>query len=113
ELLLFAAIAVLAGYSYSFLYFLPRYLLPVAPYLFVAAAGALVGLVRWRAARLAIAAALIVLAVARRADGPRGGTREWSMGYLTVVRTYAETCAYVENELGDVRAAAPWPIVTY
>jgi hypothetical protein len=113
ELLLFASLAVLAGYSYSFLYFLPRYLLPVAPYLCVAAAGALVGLARTHGVRLAVGAAIVALAIHRRADGPRAGTREWSMGYLAVVRTYVATCAFVDSELGAARIAAPWPMAAY
>jgi hypothetical protein len=67
ELLLVALILVASGYSYAFLYFLPRYLLPVAPFFYVAAAGALAASLR--DARLQVAGAAM-LAV----RDPRGRT---------------------------------------
>lgn len=113
ELLLFALIVVCSGYSFSVIYFLPRYLLPVFPYLCVAAAGALVSLFPRPVWHVPIAAALVVL-LATRLPGSEGpGTREWDLGYLDAVRAAAVTAERLERSHADDRIVTTWPLTEY
>ena len=113
ELLLFSLIVVYSGYSFSMIYFLPRYLLPVLPYLCVAAAGALVSLFPRPAWHVPIAAALVVLLATRLAGSEVPGTREWDLGYLDAVRAAAVTAARLEHSHADDRIVTTWPLTEY
>jgi hypothetical protein len=109
-LLLFALIAVCAGYPLCFLYFLPRYLLPVAPYLYIVAAGGLVQLMPRPLMHGAVAAGLLAVMIARLPGTDHTGNREWDMGYRTVVRAYAAAAAYVERAHPAARVVTTWPL---
>jgi len=111
EVLLVALIVVAAGYGFTLLYFLPRYVLPVAPFFFAAGAGALVELLRDRRLRLGAAAAILLMLVRGLEEDPPRGNREWNMGYLDVVRTHREACAFIERELGGHAVQARFPFV--
>ncbi len=113
ELRLFGLIALCSGYSFSALYLLPRYLLPVLPYFFVLAAGALVGLFRRRAVQVAVGAALVALLVARLPGADQPGTREWDLGYLAAVRTYAITAERLARDHSGARILTTWPLSDY
>jgi len=110
ELVLFLLIALCSGYTFTILYFLPRYLLPVAPYFFVLAAGALVTFVpglRWQ---VALGAALVALSIAQLPGRRRAGNHEWDMGYLAAVHTYGATAAWLETHAADARIVTTWPL---
>jgi hypothetical protein len=111
ELRLFLLIAVGSGYAFCFLYFLPRYLLPVAPYFFVLAAGALVELLPERPAHVSIAAGLVAAMIAWLPGSNRPGNREWDMGYLAAVRNYQAASAYLEEQHSGARILTTWPMV--
>jgi hypothetical protein len=110
ELLLVALIVLGAGYGYALLYFLPRYLLPVAPFFFVASAGALVELARSQRVRLTAGVVLIATLLARLEEHPGRGNREHDLGYLRVVRIHREAAGFLERELpgAPVRAGFPF-----
>jgi hypothetical protein len=112
ELLLIALIVLGAGYCYALLYFLPRYLLPVAPFFFIAGAGALVALVRSKPLALAAGALLVGLLVAHLEARPGHGNREWDMGYLRVVRIHQEAAAFLEREFPDASVEAGFPLIS-
>jgi len=113
ELLLFSMILVSSGYSFAFLYYLPRYLLPVAPYFFIVAAGALVHLIRGRRLQLLVGVSALALLSYAVLGNDRVGTREWNMGYLDVVRIHKAMCQYVEAEFPDVPILAAFPLSSY
>jgi hypothetical protein len=113
ELLLFSLIAIGSGYAFCGLYFLPRYLLPVAPYLFVLGAGALVELFPERVVHLPLAAALLAVMIVRLPGSERPGNREWDMGYLQAVRTYQDAAAYLDAHHRGRRIATTWPLEAY
>jgi hypothetical protein len=113
ELMLFLLIALCSGYAFIMLYFLPRYLLPVAPYFYVLAAGALVAFVprpRWQAA---LGAALVALSIAQVPGKAEGGNHEWDMGYLAATRMYQATAVWLETHAPDARIATTWPLSEY
>jgi hypothetical protein len=110
ELILFALIVLGSGYTFSVLYFLPRYILPVAPFLFVLAAGALVALCPRPLLHCTVGAALIAVLVARLAMSDQFGNRELDLGYLAVVKTYTMTAHHLEEEFSHARIATNWPM---
>ena len=108
--LLIALIVLGAGYCYALLYFLPRYVLPVAPFIYLASAGALVALVRSTGWVFAGGALLVGLQVAHIDERPGRGNREWDLGYLRAVAIHREAAAFVERELPDASIAAGFPM---
>jgi hypothetical protein len=53
-----------------------------------------------------------VLLLALRLPGTeRPGNREWDLGYLAAVRTYAATAQYLERDHAGARILAAWPLV--
>ena len=112
EMLLFGLIFVGAGYAFSVLYFLPRYLLLVAPYFFVLAASALVELFPAPRLHRSLGAGLVALMIAWPVITERPGTREWDMGYLAAVHTYQATAAYLEQHCSGARIVATWPLTS-
>lgn len=112
ELLLFLLIAVGSGYAFCFLYFLPRYLLPVAPYFFVLGAGALVELFPAPMAHRTVAAGLLAALLALLPGSPQPGNREWDMGYLAAVRTFQAASAYLQEHHPAARIVTTWPMVS-
>jgi len=113
ELLLVGLIVLSSGYAFSVLYFLPRYLLPVLPYLCVLAAGALVELWPRRSVHVTLAAALVVVLALRLRGTDRPGNREWDLGYLAAVRTYARTAEVLERDYAGARILTTWPLSQY
>jgi hypothetical protein len=113
QLLLFGLIVLCSGYAFTVLYYLPRYLLPVMPYLYVLAAGALLELFPRRAVHGPIAVALLLLSAASLRGVDRPGTREWDLGYLAAVRTYSRTATRLERDYADARIVALAPMSSY
>lgn len=113
ELLLFGLITLCSGYAFSVLYLLPRYLLPVMPYLCVLAAGALVELFPSRAVHVTLGAGMVLLLALRLPGTERPGNREWDLGYLAAVQTYAATAARLERDHSGARILATWPLTVY
>lgn len=85
ELRLFALILALSGWSFSFLYLLPRYLTPVLPLFFVVAAGAVFDLLRRRPLRIAANAALVLVSAFGLVSQPMWGNGETTLRYLSVI----------------------------
>jgi len=110
EVLLLVLLVCAAGYSYALLYFLPRYLLPTAPFLAVLAAGAVVTLLPDRRFQLAAGALLVVWLLTRLEPRVPFGNREMDMGYLRVVAMHREACRFVERELPGRSVRAGFPL---
>jgi 4-amino-4-deoxy-L-arabinose transferase-like glycosyltransferase len=110
ELVLFGLIVLCSGYTFSALYLLPRYLLPVMPYIAVLTAGALVGLFPRAVVQVAIGAALLGVMAVRLPGFDRPGTREWDLGYLAAVRVYAITAQRLTRDHRDARILTGWPL---
>lgn len=109
ELLLFLLIVIFSGYTFSFIYFLPRYLLPVLPFFYMAGAWSLTELIKSKklqtAAGIAIAAALIY----HLSDPVMRGNNEVNMKYLDAVKTHKTMCEYIEEEFPGARVLTVFP----
>ncbi len=110
ELLLPALVLLCSGYSFSVLYFLPRYILPVAPFFFVAAAGAVFELARTSRRALAVGAVPIALALTTLGGRPLEGNGEWNLGHLRVVDGYRLIAQRLEADPPRGRVFAPFPL---
>ena len=111
ELLLFLPMFIFSGYSFSFLYFLPRYLLPALPYFYIMGAWSLVELIKSR--RLQTVMVMIIAAVLIYSLSGSGfhGNSEWNMKYLDVVKMHKTMCEYIENEFPNARVLTVFPHV--
>lgn len=109
ELLLLALVLLGAGYAYAFLYFLPRYILPVAPLFYVVSAGALMALVRGAVPRLIGGTLLVVMLAGRLEEQPPKGNLEWNMGYLRIVRVHQEASGFIEREFSEATVWTEFP----
>lgn len=113
EWLLFLLIFIASGYSFCFIYFLPRYVLPCAPYFFIMTAWALTELVRGARPRLLAVAALFAFLLSKLLWPELMGSGEWNMGYLTMVRMQADACRYVATQFPGARVLTRWPYTVY
>jgi hypothetical protein len=110
EWLLFLFLLMASGYSFAFLYFLPRYVLPWAPFFYLLAAWSLAELIRHERAALLAGSLLVAVSVLALFRPRLVGNGEWNMSYLAVVRAQQEICALVEREYGGVRVLTVWPL---
>jgi Dolichyl-phosphate-mannose-protein mannosyltransferase len=111
EFLLFFLVSGCFVAAFSFLYRLPRYLLPTFPFLCLLAAGSLSSLVRngkWRACISAAVLALFAASLLGSGKYPVNFSED--MQYVDVVRTYKETALYIEKNLAGRTVLAPWPL---
>jgi hypothetical protein len=111
ELLLFLPIFILSGYSFSFLYFLPRYLLPALPYFYVLGAWSLIELIKSK--RLQTVTGTAITAVLIYSLSGSGtvlyGNYEWDMKYLEVVKIHKIMCEYIEEKFPNARVLTTFP----
>jgi 4-amino-4-deoxy-L-arabinose transferase-like glycosyltransferase len=113
EWLLFLLIFLGAGYSYSLLYFLPRYVLACAPYFFILAAWATMELVKSPGSRVVAGAALLAVSACHSLWPRITGNGEGNMGYLAVVAGAKDLCRTVETGFPGARVLARWPYAEY
>ena len=111
ELWLFGLIAFFASVPFAFagMLFLPRYLMPVLPLLFVAAAWMLRQLIEpfaWRAGVASLVLATMSWALFAR---PFEGTAELNMRYLDVVRVHQEMESTIARDFPSSRVLTFWP----
>jgi hypothetical protein len=109
ELGLFFLICVLSGYSFSVLYFLPRYLLPVLPYLYLLGAWSLMELVKPAAWKTPAAVVTVFAMIWSLATQPFAGSAEFNLRYLDVVRLHKDMCEFIASEVPDSRIVTAFP----
>lgn len=111
EIRLFGLIAVCASYPFAFagFLFLPRYLMPVLPLFFVAAAWAVRELIVPRALRMLVVPGAIAVMAWSLAARPFSDTAELTMRYLDVVRVHQEMAAAIERDFPSARVLTVWP----
>jgi len=121
ELLLFGFIAIFFIGTFAVIYFLPRYSIPLLPYLSITAAAALFSLCKnIKSAWMATTFCLLLFMLAMHGDSvlrklmPGKSSRvvnfETNMDYLDVVWTYQQAGAYLERNFSHTPIFAPWPL---
>jgi len=113
EWALFLLIFICSGYTFCVLYFLPRYVLPCAPYFFILAAWALTTVVRGNRLRVLASAALLAGSIAGSLWPRLQGNGEWNMSYLDVVVRDKEVCDYIATHFPDRTVLTTWPYTEY
>lgn len=106
---LFLLIFIFSGFSFTFLYFLPRYLLPAVPYLCIMGAWSISELIKSKVLQTAVGLALMVLMMNSLSGSPIYGTNEWNMKYLDVINMHKEMCKYIENNFPNARILPIFP----
>jgi hypothetical protein len=109
ELLLFLPIFILSGYSFSFLYFLPRYLLPALPYFYMMAAWSLIELIKSKKLQTVMGTAITAVLIYSLSGTVLHGNYEWDMKYLEVVKIHKIMCEYIEEEFPNARVLTTFP----
>jgi len=106
---LFGLIVLASCYPFVFIYLLRRYLMPALPFLYILGMGALTALIRPRLWRYAAAAGILAVSAASLADLRLRGNGEWTMSYLTVVRSAQATYPHLQEHYRNARVLAAWP----
>jgi 4-amino-4-deoxy-L-arabinose transferase-like glycosyltransferase len=103
ELLLFGLVLLLSGFSFSVLFFMPRYLLPVMPFYYILAAASVVRLAQHN--RFAIPAAVAAAAVMAwpLVRSPLRGNGETNLAYFRVVRLQRVAAQELAEKFPDAR----------
>lgn len=111
ELWLFVFVVVLSGYSFSVLFYLPRYLLPVLPLFYILAAASIIDLAREpRLQLIAACAALGIMIWSLRSQRHNGqGNGEVSFRYLDIVAMHKAAIDRLARERPDARVLTIWP----
>lgn len=109
ELWLFLLILVLSGYSFSGLFFLPRYLLPVIPFFYILAGAALMELVRSKRLQTVAGTATLCLMTWSLAAQPLDGNAEYNMKYIDVVEMHKAMIDHIASEFPEARTLTVWP----
>src|SRR5688500_15789215 len=109
ELWLFAFVVALSGYSFSVLYYLPRYLLPVLPLFYILAAASLLDLARRpRLQLVAASAALGMMGWSLRAQHFTGNG-EQHFRYLDIVAMHKAAIDRLARDHPGARVLTTWP----
>jgi len=109
ELWLFASVAVLSGYSFSVLYFLPRYLLPVMPFFYILAASSILDLARQPRRQLVAAGLAMALVSSSLLSQPLNANGETSLRYLDVVAMHEAAIDRLAREHPRATVLTTWP----
>lgn len=109
ELLLFALVAVASGYSFSVLYYMPRYVLPVLPFFYALGAVSIMALARIRSRQLVSGAAALAVGMWSLARDPYRGHGEDNMQYVRIVGIHQAAAAEVSARYAGLRIVSAWP----
>jgi hypothetical protein len=109
EFLLFLLICLFSGYSFSVLYFLARYLLPVLPFFYLVSAWALLNVFKSLAGKLLAAVTSVAWMIFSLFTQPFTGNAEFSLRYLDAVRANQEMAEFIEVAFPRARILTLWP----
>lgn len=113
EYILFGLLFLFFIGAFSFIYFLPRYILPILPYFCIMSASAIFSLFSYKKIYVIITFLLAATFIYRAYGCGTGyGNYEEDMQYADVVLTHEAACAFIEANFPDKRILAPWPLVT-
>jgi hypothetical protein len=107
---LVAFVVVLSGYSFSVLYFLPRYLLPVLPFFYILGAISILELARrpmWQGVAAAVASCMMVWSLRTQ---PLSGNGETSLRYLDVVAMHRAAIDRITGDRPAAKVLTHWPL---
>ncbi|HUQ82059.1 MAG TPA: glycosyltransferase family 39 protein [Gemmatimonadaceae bacterium] len=110
HLWLFALIVVMSGYSFAVLYYMPRYVLPVLPFLYIAGAAAVLDLARTRARQVAASGIAVALSVWVLVRDPHRRNGEDNFQYLRTIRIHRAMAAHVAQSYPSARILTSWPV---
>ena len=111
EFALFLLIGLFFVGTYSFVYFLPRYILPALPYFCIFGAYAIVLLFRNTKIQLLLVAMIVALFIRQfHGAGSCCGSFETDMQYVDIVTTHKAACKYVEETYPQKTVLALWPL---
>ena len=109
ELLLFALVAMASGYTFSVLFYMPRYLLPVLPFFYALGAVSLMSLARTPLRQLAAGAAALALTLWSLARDPIAATARTTCSTSEIVRMHQAAAREVETRYAEARIVSAWP----
>ena len=110
ELWLFAFVVVLSGYSFSVLFYLPRYLLPVLPMFYILAAASILELARGPRRQFVAATAALGMMVWSLMTQPLGENGETSLRYLEIVAMHQSAIHRIASDSPAARVVTTWPL---
>ncbi len=112
ELWLFALIFLLSAYSFSVLYYMPRYLLPAMPFFYILGAASLMEVVRSSRRQTAIGVALVALMASSLAVQRFNGNGESNLMYRRVVNMHTNMARDIAARFPIARILTTWPSAT-
>ncbi len=112
ELLLFGLIVAFFSVPFSFIYFIPRYCLPVLPFVAIAGSAALFALAREEKVAFIATCFLILFSPFMPDRKPAYTNFENDLQYLEVVKLYRQGGDYLERYYLKSTVYTPWPLDT-
>lgn len=109
ELCLFVFVVVLSGYSFSVLFFWPRYLLPVLPLFYILAAASILDLARGPRMQLIAACLALGMMIWSLVSEPLRSNGETSLRYLDIVAMHKAAIDRLARDRPDAQVLTTWP----
>ena len=113
ELLLFLLILICSGLVYTFISFLPRYILPVLPFLCLTASWSLTELIHNRTLQSLTGVMITALLVSTLSGGISFGTSEWNMKYVDAVNGQKQMTQYLQQKHSNEKILTARPQRNY
>ena len=111
EFLLFLLIFIFFIGVFTFIYFIPRYILPTLPYFCILGAYAVVSLIKNVKKQILISIFILVMFIGNFYGKNIGyGNFENDMQYMDIVSLHKKTCKYIEEKFFHKRVLALWPL---
>lgn len=109
ELILFGLITLFIAFTFSFFFFLPRYILPVLPYLCITAAFSISVLIKSKRLQTLTGLSVTIIFLLFLFNQPSFGNNEWNMRYVHHVNMYKKMCSYIEENFPDASVLTVFP----
>ena len=111
EFFLFFTITLSFAVPFSFIFFTPRYIMPVLPFFFIIGASSLVSMYKDFKRQLMVALMVAGLFLTRmHGTGAGDGSFETDMQYRDVVMVHKEACRYLRAKFPGQPVLALWPM---
>ena len=110
ELLLCGLVVLGSGYTFSVIFYMSRYVLPVFPFFYALGAVSLMSLARTPLRQQATGAVAVALTLWCLARDPLRGHGEDNMRYLGIVRAHQAAVVEIESRFGGARILSAWPV---
>lgn len=111
--LLFSIISLFFIATYTGIFFLPRYIMPILPYFFIAGVASTQTIFSFKSYHILVLAVVLFMSVRiLHGNGANGGSNETDMQYEDVVTIHKAACNYLKSNYPHAIILTNWPFTS-